>query len=95
MSARDAVTALRRFGLGPRPDERARITADPREFLLQSLTDRAKAQIADTGLEPSHIVFAAAMAAQRRQRLARANPAEPGTIMQDGGAALMGYTRGT
>ena len=84
MSARDAVTALRRFGLGPRPGERARIAADPRGFLLQSLTDRAKAQIADTGLEPSHVVFAAAMAAQRRQRLARANAAEPGTIMQDG-----------
>src|SRR5581483_1743735 len=86
MSAHDAVTALRRFGLGARPGELARIAGDPRGFVLQSLTDPGRARIDDPALEPSHVVFAAAMEAQRRQRLARANPAaqDGGAIMRDG-----------
>jgi uncharacterized protein (DUF1800 family) len=87
MSARDAATALRRFGLGGRPGERTRIAGDPRGFVLQALTDPGRARITDPALEPSHVVFAAAMAAQRRQRLARAAAAEPGAIMQDGPGA--------
>ena len=37
MSARDAVTALRRFGLGARPGEPHRIVSDPRGFVLSQL----------------------------------------------------------
>jgi len=84
MSARDAVTALRRFGLGARPGELKRIVADPRGFVLQSLTDPGRSRIDDPALEPSHTVFAAAMEAQRLQRLARANPQDGGAVMQDG-----------
>jgi uncharacterized protein (DUF1800 family) len=37
MSARDAVTALRRFGLGARPGEPRRIVSDPRGFVMAQL----------------------------------------------------------
>lgn len=37
MSARDAVTALRRFGLGARPGEPRRIDSDPRGFVMSQL----------------------------------------------------------
>jgi uncharacterized protein (DUF1800 family) len=37
MSAKDAVTALRRFGLGARPGELRRIASDPRSFVLSQL----------------------------------------------------------
>jgi uncharacterized protein (DUF1800 family) len=37
MSAKDAVTALRRFGLGARPGEPRRIASDPRSFVLSQL----------------------------------------------------------
>jgi uncharacterized protein (DUF1800 family) len=84
MSAHDAVTALRRFGLGARPGEIKRIASDPRGFVLQSLTDPGRSRIDDPALEPSHVVFAAAMEAQRRQRLARANTQDGGAVMQDG-----------
>ncbi len=87
MSARDAVTALRRFGLGARPSEIQRIAGDPRGFILQSLADPARGRIDDPGLEPSHVTFATAMAAQRRQRLARAAATEDGAVMKDGAAA--------
>ena len=66
MSARDAVTALRRFGLGARPGEVKRIAGDPRGYVLQSLTEPGRVRIDDPALEPSHVTFAAAMAAQRR-----------------------------
>ena len=37
MSSRDAATALRRFGLGPRPGEIKSISGDPRGFVLAAL----------------------------------------------------------
>jgi uncharacterized protein (DUF1800 family) len=37
MSARDAITALRRFGLGARPGEPRRIVSDPRGFVMSQL----------------------------------------------------------
>ena len=83
MSARDAVTALRRFGLGARPGEVARIAGDPRGFLLQGLTDAGRVRIDDPTLEPSHVVFAAAMEAQRQQRLAQASAKDTGAAMKD------------
>ncbi len=86
MSARDAVTALRRFGLGARPGEVKRVAGDPRGYVLQSLTEPGRVRIDDPALEPSHVTFAAAMEAQRRQRLARAAASEPGAVMKDGAA---------
>ena len=86
MSARDAVTALRRFGLGARPGEVKRIGGDPRGYVLQSLSEPGRARIDDPALEPSHVTFAAAMAAQRQQRLARAAARDPGAVMKDGPA---------
>jgi len=47
MSARDAVTALRRFGLGSRPGEPARIASDPRGFVLAQLDEAALPEIGD------------------------------------------------
>ena len=85
MSARDAVTALRRFGLGARPGEVARIAGDPRGFLLQGLTDGARVRIDDPSLEPSHVVFAAAMEAQRQQRQQRLAQASAKDTAKDGG----------
>lgn len=73
MSTRDGATALRRFGLGARPGEMARIAGDPRGFVLQSLADPKVALLEGPALEPSHATLAAAMEAQRRIRLARAN----------------------
>jgi uncharacterized protein (DUF1800 family) len=69
MITRDATTALRRFGLGARPGEMARIAADPRGFVLSALADPRAALIEDASLNPSHVTFAAALDA--RQRLAR------------------------
>lgn len=40
MSANDALTALRRFGLGPRPGEPVRIAQDPRGYVLSQLGAR-------------------------------------------------------
>jgi len=45
---RDAATALRRFGLGPKPGEIAKIAADPRGFLLSALISPALARIDDS-----------------------------------------------
>jgi uncharacterized protein (DUF1800 family) len=71
MSARDAAVALRRFGLGPRPGEVQRIAADPRGFLLQSLTTPDAARIAAESLAPSHLVLANVMEARLNRRLER------------------------
>jgi uncharacterized protein (DUF1800 family) len=86
MAGRDAVTALRRFGLGARPGEVKRIAGDPRGYVLQSLTEPGRVRISDAALEPSHVTFAAAMEAQRRQRLARAIAKDGGGVMKDGPA---------
>jgi uncharacterized protein (DUF1800 family) len=70
VSSRDAAVALRRFGLGARPGEIKRIAGDPRAFVLRSLADENAALISDATLEPSHITFATALAAQRQKKLA-------------------------
>jgi uncharacterized protein (DUF1800 family) len=51
MIANDAVTALKRFGLGPRPGEPARIASDPRNFVLSQLNSAKAPEI--TGLPTS------------------------------------------
>jgi len=42
---RDAATAVRRFGLGPKPGDIARIAADPRGYVLAGLSNPALARI--------------------------------------------------
>lgn len=55
---RDAVTAVRRFGLGPKPGDIARIASDPRGWVVSTLADPKVALIADTKvLRPSPAVF--------------------------------------
>lgn len=51
----DALTAVRRFGLGPRPGEIAQLAADPRGALLRQLADPRAALITDRPqLQASH-----------------------------------------
>ena len=64
MSTREAVVAVRRFGLGARPGELDRLGGDARGFLLASLARKDAALIRDPGLEPSHVVFANAQQAR-------------------------------
>lgn len=71
MSSRDALTALRRFGLGPRPGEVARVSADPRGFVLAQLSQPRAARLDDPDLDPSHVVFAETRRAQREKMAAR------------------------
>jgi uncharacterized protein (DUF1800 family) len=47
MSLEDAVTALRRFGLGARPGEPRRVASDPRNFLLSQLDGAPPTDIGD------------------------------------------------
>jgi uncharacterized protein (DUF1800 family) len=72
MPQHDAVTALRRFGLGPKPGDMKKIAGDPRGFLLGSLADKAAAMIDNPLLDPSHVVYAEAQEAQMAQKLAQA-----------------------
>ncbi len=72
MPQHDAVTALRRFGLGPKPGDMKKIAGDPRGYLLASLSDKTAAKIDNPQLEPSHVVYAEAQEAQLAQRLAQA-----------------------
>ncbi len=92
MSTHEAAIALRRFGLGSRPGEVARIAADPRGFVLSQLTKPAAAVLSDPDLEPSHIVFAEAQRAQLEQRAAKA--AEQKTTTAAAASAIQPATPG-
>ena len=70
--SRDAATAFRRFGLGARSGDLKRIAGDPRGYVLAALASPDAARITAPGLEPSHVVFAAAQEAQQAQQLAKA-----------------------
>jgi uncharacterized protein (DUF1800 family) len=70
---RDASTAFRRFGLGPKPGDLARVAADPRGFVLAALASPKAALIPNTpDLEPSSAVFAALQEARMEQAVVRA-----------------------
>ena len=71
MSTREALIALRRFGLGARPGEVRSIAADPRGYVLQQLNKKDVAALDDPDLDPSHVSLAAAQVAGQQQRLAR------------------------
>jgi uncharacterized protein (DUF1800 family) len=72
MSTRDAVTALRRFGLGARPGEIRRIASDPRGFVAQTLAQGDAALLTGATLAPSHVTLASLMQARREKRAAAA-----------------------
>jgi uncharacterized protein (DUF1800 family) len=57
---RDVATAVRRFGLGPKPGDIARIAADPRGYVLSALATPQLARIDDSSeLQPTPAVLAA------------------------------------
>ena len=71
MSTRMAMIALRRFGLGARPGDIAKVGNDARGYVLASFDRRSEILLDDPDLEPSYVTFSAAMVAQQQQRLAR------------------------
>ena len=82
---KDAATAVRRFGLGPKPGDIARIAADPRGYVLAALTNPQAARIPDSPeLEPSHAVFVSLEEARIEQAIVKAfggaNAAAPAAI---------------
>lgn len=83
MQARDAATAVRRFGLGPKPGDLKRIASDPRGYVLAQMNDRAGGRLDDSVLAPSHAVFAEMREAQRNQKAAREAAAAAAATMQD------------
>ena len=91
MPQHDVVTALRRFGLGPKPGDMQKIGNDPRGFLLASIADKTAARIDNPELDPSYVVYAQAQEAFMAQRLAQllakeapkisSAPAAPGQVV--------------
>jgi uncharacterized protein (DUF1800 family) len=70
---RDAATAARRFGLGPKPGDLAKIASDPRAYLLSALANPALARLPDTPeLENSRQVFASLEEARIEQAIMKA-----------------------
>ena len=76
MSTSMAMIALRRFGLGARPGDIAKVGTDPRGFLLASFDRRAEILLDDPDLEPSHVTFGAMMVANQQKRMAQLIPRE-------------------
>ncbi len=92
----DAITALRRFGLGARPGEAGRIASDPRGYVAAQLKEPRACRLESQQLQPSHQRFAEVRAAQETLRLARERakgaPAQPDSRAQpkaDAGADAM------
>lgn len=69
-SERQAIIALRRFGLGARPDEIKGIASDPRGYLLAQLDRPGSVTIDSPDLDPSHETLAAVQSARRQKKLA-------------------------
>ena len=80
MKPHESVTALRRFGLGPRPGEPRRIAADPRSFVLAQLDPAKLPEIG--GLPTSAQLWQEA----HRFRLARKREREAGLANAADGA---------
>jgi uncharacterized protein (DUF1800 family) len=76
MSSREAIVALTRFGLGPRPGEAEQIARDPRAHVLAALASKDAALVKDPALEPGHVVYARANQAQIERQVAEAFGAE-------------------
>lgn len=67
----DAVTALKRFGLGARPGDRESIGGNPRAYVLAQLDKPDAARLDPGDLENSTEVLAAQILAQREVQLRR------------------------
>lgn len=92
MKHRDASIAVRRFGLGPRPGDIARIASDPRGYVQTALQRKDGAVLPVDALLPGHMTLASLREMQMAQREARkaaqpaiatesktADPTEPAT----------------
>lgn len=71
MKHREASIALRRFGLGPKAGDLARIASDPRGYVLAALQKPQVARIEDADLDPAHVLLTELREAQKLQRDAR------------------------
>ena len=89
MSARDAVTALRRFGLGARPGEPRRIVSDPRGFVMSQLNAGHAPEIGDlpTSAQLWQAVDRFLRARRRKKKNAGQEEAGQDGAMGDGMAA--------
>lgn len=72
MTVDAAAVASRRFGLGPRPGDRARIAADPLGYVLAGIADRGAARLERPGLGSTPQIFAAVAEARFQTDLLRA-----------------------
>jgi uncharacterized protein (DUF1800 family) len=103
MKHREAAIAVRRFGLGPRPGDPARIAADPRGYVLAALQRKDGARITDDALEAGDKTLSSLRAvqkAQKEQRAARAAPlpamtADDPTEADKAGASLSAAKQGS
>ena len=68
---RDASVALRRFGLGARPGETAKITSDPRGFVVAQLSQGAAVKLDDPDLDSSGVSLSNIQLGQAQKRMAR------------------------
>jgi len=73
MRPEPSAVALRRFGLGPRPGDVARIAGDPRGYLAAQVAVLVAATIAGANLPPSHEIIVAAREALAAQRQLKAD----------------------
>lgn len=84
MANQDIATALRRFGLGPRPGDTTAIASDPRGAVLAQLSSRSGSTIDPAGLLAGHMAFAELRAARLEQKEAKSNASPVGTAMAAG-----------
>jgi uncharacterized protein (DUF1800 family) len=68
---RDATTALRRFGLGARLGDIAKISADPRGYVVAQLSQREAAKLDDLDLDNSGVALSNVQLGQAQRRQAR------------------------
>jgi uncharacterized protein (DUF1800 family) len=79
-STASAALALRRFGLGPRPGDLARIGNDPQGALLDELSNPAAAHLDGPDLVPANVAYGLNRLAEEQRRINRAKvAAAPGT----------------
>ncbi|MBB3769687.1 uncharacterized protein (DUF1800 family) [Angulomicrobium tetraedrale] len=88
-----ALTALRRFGLGPRRGDIARLRADPRGALIEEMARPAAIRLDDPSLPGSQSALARNAAYQRAVTRARETRAPPPDVAAPMNVALRGPQR--
>jgi len=76
--------ALRRFGLGGRPGDAARIAADPRGYVEAQLADPSRAHLESPELRPSTEILREVLLAQKELRLQRKKDANAAASREQG-----------